>query len=277
MPFDITRYLGKPLQRIGNSQEIYQCPSCNKTIKVNISLPTKPYKCWSGGCSSDMIRKALGLVYIPNTITKTPQAYNISPTKLIGTEVPQILTNYQPNYKSWIDTRDNKQARITHYYYSDTHRVERIDYFDGSKKKFIPSYIFEGKRKYGSSLDFPLFNVGLLNKTNKPLLYLLEGEKCAITFTKHLGLLSVTPPGFGWDEKYLKPQFQKLSSRISGLLLIPDNDETGIRKMKFVQTIAWTCGISCNVLSVKKLPYSNEKEDVADLINKNIEIKHLLC
>jgi hypothetical protein len=162
---------------------------------------------------------------------------------------------------------DNKLANVTTYRYSNTHQVERIDFHDGSKKKFLPSYFKDNKRIYGADYNCPLFNEHLV--LGKKTLYLVEGEKCAVTFTKELGMLAVTPPGFGWTQKYLLPKLQSLIIKGIDLVIVPDNDKPGLLKAELARKIAWSVGMACQIIN---LPNAAEGEDICDLLFRNIDL-----
>lgn len=264
---DITRYLGEPVYRIGNTVKVYTCPCCNKpSLKVNIASPTKPYACWSGGCSKEDIRKSLRLTVQKSEIIR-PASYNIQPIKLETIE-PLFVSDYIPPITVRHNvTHDNKLANVTTYRYSDTHQVERIDFHDGSKKKFLPSYFKDNKRIYGADYNCPLFNEYLL--VGKKTVYVVEGEKCAVEFTRELGMLAVSPPGFGWTEKFLRPKLQSLSSKVSGLVIVPDKDKAGLLKAQTLRTIAWSVGLPCRIIN---LPNAAQGEDIVDLLARNVDV-----
>jgi hypothetical protein len=265
---DITRYLGQPKGFIGSTVAVYVCPCCNKDLKVNIAIKTKPYKCWSGGCTPDQIRAKLKLTVLPKSEIISQPAYNIQPIHLSSID-PLFISDYVPPIAVRRNIiHDGKAAVSTTYRYSSTHQVQRIDFLDGSKKKFLPSYIFEGNRKYGADYNCPLFNEEFIKDEGKTI-YMVEGEKCAVTMTQALGLLAVSPPGFGWNEKYLRPRLQILSKKISGIVILPDNDKAGITKADLLRTVAWTVGIPTKLV---KFPEAQDSEDIADLIYRNVNV-----
>lgn len=265
--FDVTRYLGEPVDRIGTTVEVYYCPCCNrKSLKVNIRKESKPYKCWSGGCSNDSIRKALRLTVQPKAEIIKPRSLNIKPIRLEKIE-PIIVSDYISPTTVRYGIHDNKPATITTYRYGNFHQVERIDFHGEDKKKFLPSYIQQGRRVYGADYNCPLFNQELIE--NNKTVYFVEGEKCADILTREVGVLAVTPPGFGWNDKYLRQALQRIAFKVNGIVILPDKDETGEKKASLVRCVAWSLGIPCNVV---KIPGTKAGEDVVDLLNRNVDV-----
>ncbi len=245
--------------------EIY-CPVCksrgitSKGLKIN--KKTGAYRAWVCGCSPDSIRTVLGLKSEKSTYHKD----RITTTPLILDKIdPLVITDYKPRITKRVYSSPKRGfVNETVYYYDSTRRVVRLDLSTGDKE-FYFNYLDNNTWKY-QDLDtstFPLFNADYI--TQKKVVVLVEGEKAASTLTSATGLVALTPPGFGWNENYLLPKLQKLYFKIAGLLVIPDNDTTGILKAATVEQAAWKAGIPTKRIDLKKL-YKNEGDDVVDIL-----------
>jgi hypothetical protein len=263
----------------GNSYIEILCPVCkskgivSKGLKIN--KKTGAYKAWICGCSADSIRRVLGLRsersnYSREYITTTP----LHLSKID----PLTVSTYKPRITNRVYTSPKRGfVKETVYYYGVNHRVVRLDLDDGNKE-FYFNYLHNNTWKY-QDLDttaFPLFNAEYI--TEKKVLVVVEGEKAAHSLTSSTGLLSITPPGFGWTESYLLPKFQRLYFKISGLAVISDNDTTGYLKAATVEQAAWKAGIPTKRIDLKKF-YVNEGDDVVDILfrtNAN-ELREYIC
>lgn len=265
--FKILKYAHKlKLIESVRTQYTLECPVCNgKLFKVN--RKSGAYKCYSSECSTYDIKAALG--YIPNIVTENRiyQNPNVAyQNSQVAKEPSWSEVKYIPVEKYEAPhTRILQTKAHTIYRYSDNATVERIDFFDGSKKQCFP----KGTGKFG------LFN----NRYLTPGTVLMaEGEKTANALTTFSNYVTVSAPPFGWTNEYLHKEFFALKHfyGITGIVYFPDHDEKGREKAKLVTTTSWSVHLPCYIVPLNTMYALGDGEDVADLIERNIDIRELL-
>lgn len=242
----------------------FKCPVCSGKLKVNKN--TKAYACYTNNCTSQEIRNKLGVPL--RSYEDKFKKYNhvvINPVKFKNINVDNIIRveNYQ---------LANKDKNKTTYVYNDNCIVERIDKQNRTKDLF-PKYKIDDVWKYGMSDNFGFFNEEKL-KDKKGIILIAEGEKTADYCSYYSGYLTLSPPGFGWNEQWLMKNIHRLFCNITGVLYLPDNDQVGFNKAKLVEQACWKNCKPCKILNVPKFSVSTG-DDIADLVETYI-IKNLI-
>jgi len=251
-----------------NTQLTCRCPVCFS--KLQISKRNSAYFCVSD-CDPVDIRRNMDL---PTTNRYQPKIYvppkSIPLPRKIDLHTCDIVYNLET--QSFFHPRLQKQAHKTIYQYGEIYRIVRLDIEDDDEKMFYPNKLVDGKWGVEACDKHPFFNENAITQKNK-FVTLVEGEKCAVALSEQ-GILAITPPPFGWSEDRLKVAFDRIYYDIEGVLVIPDNDAVGLTKAVRVQNACWRSGLPCRILNLEDY-YRVEKEDIADLIQRGIDIKKL--
>lgn len=214
-----------------------QCPCCHDgTVVISRQSGSKAgaYFC-TNQCTPASIRESLGV-----------KNYN---SKQREYQLPKKTLKYTPvkggkfyHYKKLPKTCI-KSKNDTYYLYSPQFRVHRIDRSNG--KICLPYYLVgksfkridEAELSSESIISHSCFyylpsNIEAI--ANKIVL-MVEGEKCCNTIMEKMGIACITPPGHGWNKKWLKHHLIRLP--VKGIIMIPDHDQPGKHKKEMVQNI----------------------------------------
>jgi hypothetical protein len=254
-----------------NTQVTIRCPVCDN--KIRISKRTSAYFC-TANCDTKEIRSALNVPvftrsdepsYTPIRPIECPPNIELHPVS--GTFPLEESVYFSSN------PLDEQKVKRTVYVYDDHHKIVRIDQLVTKTKRFYPlhwngyEWITEAGEKH------PLLNEGYICDPSKFVVF-VEGEKCAIELSR-IGILGLSPASFGWAEQRLKKSLERILYSIRGVVAIPDNDDPGWKKMTKLQQVCWTLGLPCRILNLTAY-YTKPKDDVADLIQRNIDVYSLL-
>lgn len=248
-----------------NTQLTYRCPVCFS--KLQISKRKTAYMCVSD-CSSADIRRNLDIPFSPNY---RPKVY-VAPRPIPLPRTIRLHTcdlDYDLEQQEFFHPKYNEPAIKTVYNYSPFHRIVRMDLLESGEKMFYPNKKVDDKWTILADDPHPFFNEINITQKDK-FVTLVEGEKCAVALSQQ-GILSITPPPFGWSENKLEQGFKRLYYDIDGVLVIPDNDSVGLTKAVRVQNACWRIGLPCRILNLETY-YRVEKEDVADLIKRGLNM-----
>jgi phage pi2 protein 07 len=252
-----------------NTQLTYRCPVCFS--KLQVSKRKLAYMCVSD-CSSSDIRAHLD---IPRSADYFPKVY-VAPKPI---PLPRKINLHKCNAKYDLEQQHffhpkyEESAVKTIYNYSPHHRIVRMDLLESGEKMFYPNKKIDGRWQIVADEQHPFFNEDKIHQKDT-FVTLVEGEKCAVELSKQ-GILAITPPPFGWGENRLEEGFKRLYYDIDGVLVIPDNDIVGLKKAVRVQNACWRVGLPCRILNLEDY-YCTEKEDVADLIKRGLNINEVI-
>lgn len=165
----------------------------------------------------------------------------------------------------------------TEYWYSDTQWIARFDWVDETKPKgrdktFRQWHEHEGKevRKKGDrpwgAYRFEEAIAAVL-KIENPVLLVVEGEKC-VEALNAIGIAAITLQGSNWgkDAEFVISQLALACPNLI-LLLLPDNDTEGDRKMGKLARLSHAANISFLTLKATDIyPDLPEKGDVVEAI-----------
>ena len=267
--FNILEHLDK-FEHVTESatQITLRCPCCYS--KLQVKRKTGAYFCVAG-CTSYDIRKELGLqnnsgnvnfckplpveIRCPDNIQLHPLSQPISPFS-----------------NTYISAKHSQRVTRTEYIYSDTFKIVRIDLLVDGGKKFYPLVLRDENWIVDSPDVIGFYNASYVNDPNSFVVF-VEGEKCATALSNE-GILAITAPSFGWSETWLKRAMTPLKGRAGGFIYVPDNDAVGYKKAIDVKYCAWDVGLPCKVVNLSA--YLAEKEDVADLIEKGIDVVSII-
>lgn len=264
--FNILNHIHKlPIISEQNTQYTLRCPVC--LGKIIVKKSNGAYSCVGAKCSTLEIRKAFDLP----TYKQSQDTFSyVRPDKI---SIPKPIVLHQvvdykspTNVSTYVDRSGVNTVR-TEYVYDDEHITVRLDR-EGHDKAFYSTY----QGRMISDPNVCLFNENLITDCSKVVLF-VEGEKTAIEVCKH-GYLALTTPAFCWSDVRLKAQLSDLFFSTRGIVVVPDNDETGLDKAIKVQLAAWSCGIACNILNLKKY-YEQEGDDLYDLLERGFDINNL--
>lgn len=234
-----------------------KCPVCDGKLKVK--KDNGAYKCFTQGCSTNKIRKTLGLKCrdVPFTQTKF-----IKPIPLEDKNF-SLVPNYEPHYKV--------QNNEIFYSYNPYFVVKRVNQSTG-KKVFYPYFKINNQwkksRECYSEDKFLLSSFYYEHLIEEgDIVFITEGEKCTDFILENFGVKCITPAGFCWNESWLKYHLAKLN--LGGICIIPDHDKVGFEKAYLTQRIAWTLEIPCTVEPLQGI--LEEGKDIADLNKKEIQ------
>lgn len=241
------------------SQLTFRCPICGgHSLKMN--KQSNAYSCFSSGCSSNEIRKEVGIKsggYYKEVTQKVVTPVYVTPDK-IDLHKSNITS---PSHKKFFYEKYNQEAVITSYYYTPTHKVDRVKLLSSKDKHFYPQVLSDNKWSFGSK-DFPFLYADKLTEFNKTILF-AEGEKCATEVSRFA--LCLTAPGFGSNSyKFLSSNIQKIAYSVKNILIFPDPDTIGMKKAKLLQQVCWEYYIPCSILKT-----FNNNDDIYDVIVKN--------
>ncbi len=282
LSFRIKDYLGSLQESPLKEKNKYICPACgghNLSIQPAENNEHWKYKCWNG-CLPQEIREA-----ISPWKEALSKAYGTRIGYLLQPEIPKQLKTTIKLSNSKKDTihpagsphfsRSNGkeiEANLTTYHYSDTQWVEVYRWGDeGSKKgrsKNVRPYhkttngIISGKGEEA----WPLYREKEVVRYKGTWIFLPEGEASVEAF-RWIGMTATTFFGGTWGEKDIEEGLTRLKdSGIGGLILMPDNDATGEKKMSLVADVAARVGISTITIPSEELGLLPAGGDIVDFV-----------
>lgn len=239
--FDIRDHLDKLTPAKGKNR--YICPVCegnNMTVDPN----TAEYQCWNG-CECKDIRETVAPWEQVKGKNKTHQPIGSrKPILKPKPPKPAIIPEGQHSLAKLPDpvTHPEKRKRGNRteieYTYSETQWVLRVEKPNpkkakGYEKDYFPHHIdTEGNSKRGKGdavWDAYRINEVLKYGAGK-WVTADEGEPC-VEAVRYLGLVNFTFQGSDWSDASLeKAAAQIKEGGITGILYLPDNDDTGYKK-----------------------------------------------
>jgi len=265
---DALQAANKKVTNRGSGKAIVQCPAHDDgrpSLSVtHIDDKTLLY-CFAG-CGTGQIVEAIGLSLLDLWDEQTTFTGVESMTGY------QLLIN-QISKESTPTTTPNVTTTPIEYIYMDENwqpvgkKIRLVD-SDG-KKTFRQQRFNNGDWLPGlNGIDLPLYNLPFINalKGTTETLFIVEGEKDAETLMQLGEVATTMPNGAGsWNDRYTE-QLQG----ITGVYLIADNDEPGLKHAATVKDALETAGIGVRLL----LPADGHK-DITDHINAALTLEDL--
>ena len=281
-----------------SSHLICICPVCHgKKLKISLSDSARgAYKCWTGNCTPESIRKALGVIPEKNahlspfktlkplspfdnwTIKTIPLVPLLKPMKLCRINPPPCIAK-----RGSVSSFTGEYLEETIYPYSDNFRVLRVDIFDseGNRRE---KQVFVQKKEQGVWIGgvpetlIPLYTYNLLfdlQDEGNTILF-VEGEKVT-EFLKREGYAAVTACSSKFNVASLIPAFKILLFKypfIKNVLIIPDNDEPGKHKAEIVQNACSSVGIGTETIFLETVLQESlpANFDLADTTSEQFRI-----
>jgi hypothetical protein len=262
--FDIRNYLDK----LGIEKEIHtqwttRCPICSS--KVQIQKSTGKYFC-VGFCTAKDMRKAWG--FFGGYTCNFAEAI-LNPIRPKVEEFTSIEVQPKLQVKEYFSEKHNQEMRITVFNYNTPFLILRMDFLGDKKKVFVPQVLENGQPKniketQHKASDFHFYQEDLLKIFNNNI-FIVEGEKCAYTLSKELGVIALSPPGCGWNESWLRRNLKRLYYSVSNIYYLRDNDKVGEKKKDLFLKCCWLEGINAKEISLDKY-YMFQGEDIGDLL-----------
>lgn len=254
-----------------NTYLYFKCPVCAGKVGLQkTGRRAGSYWCYTSNCNTGDIwhgvtgYRAKGVEVLD--VEDVPVINRVESIALLRINIPYSLPCQRSYYSPLLDTT----ATETTYIYDDVSVVKRTDYHDehGTKvKRFLPQYYDNGEWHNGTHYKWLLYNERYLPVCESGnAVTLCEGEKVADKLTSATGYLTLSPPGFGWNDDYLAFAFNRLFMHINGIIYCPDNDEVGVKKLQLIRDIAHKNHMWCEVLEPP-----NDVNDFADISNEEIE------
>ncbi|MBD1833326.1 hypothetical protein H6F61_11710 [Cyanobacteria bacterium FACHB-472] len=292
--FDIRNFEDK--LKLSNVKGKFLCPVCGKN-DFSFNRNSGIYSCYSGGCSRKAIRKALGWEEEDKgSEWKQPTGKNQpSKKKIVSPPIPEGLklvrlskpaTN-RPIRKAGVDKYHGQVDELV-YAYSDFQFTKRIEWPDknqpkGYDKKFLVFHRNDaGEDVYqkGTEPWLPycfyeaLGTIATFNAENpdkKAALLILEGEENVET-ARAVGLAAITVPGFAAKGNNSVAYAQKMATALKEanlgcLVIIKDNDETGIERAEVIQNGCAKAGLPCIIIDPLAIyPNLPPKGDIVEIL-----------
>ena len=169
-----------------------------------------------------------------------------------------------PEATVWESLPDERQS-YPPYTTADGKPVLRVTRIRKDGKKAYPQERWDGQRWTPGGLQGrtrPLFNAPALAAADSgSLVFIVEGEKCAVHL-QHRDLLATTAPEGAGKFNQVAPEYLELLLPL-GPIILPDNDENGTKHAIQVAEILAKLGIDAKILV---LPGLGPKGDVADYL-----------
>jgi len=294
--FDIRDYLDK--LEPGKGKNKYTCPVCGGR-NLSVEPKTGAYKCWSGDCSSADIREAIRPLaeflaqckgQEPPQHTKKPRAkkkkeYPPAPipigAKLLMLPAPGQSPQLEQLAK---DTPKDipRNALQTTYDYSPTQKVVRYEWPDatnpkGHDKTYRQFHLeLDGKKvwKKGDA-PWPAYRIDEVVEILKtvpdgePVAIAMPEGELSVELARNIRLAALTLQGSNWGDPETHQMLEVL--RATGknvcLVVISDNDDTGIKKGAGIGLVARHIQFPCLVIDPRAI-YSDipEKGDIREIL-----------
>jgi len=281
--FNILNHLQK-LEVIKETRSFIEilCPICQaENFKINPQ--TGQYYSYSCDCmKDDQLRKEIVKKIAPFP-RKEPFSYSKRPILASKSSQPSQPLPEIPDQVTFAQLEtipedrpqpiaQGKNQKIT-YQYSSTQGVDRIqtpnaDKAKGYDKTFRQWHLDNGGKRISKKgpMPWPLYREAeIINVQGCPLL--VEGEEC-VEFLRGLGLAATTFQGSNWSPQIMVEAFTRLKDAgVPGLIMIPDNDDTGKKKSETVLNASLEAQFPVIIIDIAALwPEVPEKGDVADWI-----------
>jgi len=294
--FDIRDHLDK--LEPGKGKNAYTCPVCQGQ-RLTFDKKTGAYKCWSGDCSTNDIREAIRPLtdflaerngQQPPQPAKKPRAKKKKeyppvpiPAGAILLRLPAPRQSPQPEQLAKDTPKDiPRNALQTTYDYSPTQKVVRYEWPDatnpkGHDKTYRQFHLDpEGKKvwKKGEA-RWPAYRIDEVVEVlrtvpdDEPIAIAMpEGELC-VELARSIRLAALTLQGSSWSD----PETQQMLEVLRGtgknvvLVVIRDNDDTGIKKGTGIGLVARHIQFPCLVIDPRAI-YSDipEKGDIREIL-----------
>lgn len=255
--------------------QYYICPSCGgNNLHIN---PDGNHHCWSdNGCTWHSIKEALYKKVGKKVIANVARKASRKPIERI--ERP-VLTNAPPftlvapkpaPTPTYERAKDGTRIKVVKHFYSYTQYIKRVEYLKedgtrdtskGHKGKSI--WMFHRVRyedKYGrhdfreiagaGDRDWGLYRIKEALAADTPYICAFEGEKCADFALSH-GISSIAVSAKGFIKADADLERIKQSGKI--LVLIPDEDSTGVNKILSWCRACTKFGIPYIVVDLKQM------------------------
>ena len=265
---DALQAANKKVTNRGNGKAMVQCPA-HDDGRASLSvthIDDKTLLYCFAGCGTGQIVEAIGLSLSDLWDEQTTFTGVESMTGY------QLLIN-QISKESTPTTTPNVTTAPIEYIYMDENwqpvgkKIRLVD-SDG-KKTFRQQRFDNGDWLPGlNGIDLPLYNLPFINelKGTTEALFIVEGEKDAETLMQLGEVATTMPNGAGsWNDRYTE-QLQG----ITGVYLVADNDEPGLKHAATVKDALETAGIGVRLL----LPADGHK-DITDHINAALTLEDL--
>ena len=261
------------------------CPIC-QAENFKIHPQTGQYDSYSCDCmKDDQLRKEIVKLIAPFP-RQDPRPLNKRPILASKFSQPNPETEQLPEISDKVTLAQyetipadrpqriaqGKNQKIT-YHYSAIQGVERIETPNPKKPKGYDKTFRQwhldagGKRinKKGNEA-WPLYREAEIIATEGwPLL--VEGEEC-VESLREIGLATTTFQGSNWSQAIMVEAFTRLKNAgVSGLIMIPDNDDTGKKKTITVLKASLEAQFPVIIVDITALwPGVPKKGDIADWI-----------
>ena len=279
--FDIRNYLDQ--LEPGKGKDKYVCPVCSGS-NLSVAPKTGAYKCWSGDCSTDDIREAIRPLADflaerkgeqPAPQAKKPRArkkeYPLAPipsgTKLL--RLPEPGESPQPEQLAKdAPKRVPRNALQTTYEYSPTQSVVRYQWPDatnpkGYDKTFSQFHIDPDGKKVWTKGDarWPAYRLDEVIEILKTVsnddpigVAMLEGEG-NVELARSIRLAALTLQGSNWSDPETQKMLETLwaTGKNISLIIIRDNDDTGIKKGAGIGLVARHIQFPCLVVDPRDM------------------------
>lgn len=255
-----------------NSQVTARCPICE--AKLVITTKNSAYKCVAG-CKPIDIRAKIGFPKSGTYVSKI-EAPVVPITLPTNIRLFKTVEKIDIPDSTYISNKHEQRVRRRDYQYTPIHKMIRIDKLV-DKKKIFYQLVYDENKWVKPKPEHPVLSTLYCPITFEPdnkFLTFVEGEKNTVDLC-NAGIVSITTSCFNWGHERLTYGLKQFHRKISGIIYIPDNDKTGIKKAIDVQTCCWKIGIPCKIINLKK-HYTKPKEDVSDLINTGVDIVQII-
>jgi putative DNA primase/helicase len=279
--FDIRDHLDK--LEPGKGKDKYVCPVCSGR-NLSVAPKTGAYKCWSGDCSPDDIREAVRPLAEflaerkgeqPAPQAKKPRAkkkeYPLAPIPIdtILLRLPAPGQSPQPEQLAEdAPKRVPRNALQVTYEYSPTQSVVRYQWPDatsskGYDKTFSQFHIDPNGKKVWTKGDarWPAYRLDEVIETLKTVpdddpigIAMLEGEG-NVELARSIRLAALTLQGSNWSDPEIQKMLEALwaTGKNISLIIIRDNDDTGIKKATGVGLVARHLQFPCLVIDPRAM------------------------
>jgi putative DNA primase/helicase len=293
--FDIRDHLDK--LEPGKGKDAYTCPVCQGK-RLTFDKETGAYQCWSGGCSTTEIKEAIrplaeflaernGEKPAPKAkkprVKKKEQVPVPIPigAKLLRLPAPGQSPQPQPLAK---DTPKDipRNARQFTYDYSPTQKVVRYEWPDatnpkGHDKTYRQFHLDPNGKKVWKKGEarWPAYRIDEVVEILETIpddevvaVAMPEGE-LSVELARNIRLAALTLQGSNWSDPETQQMLETL--RATGknvcLVVIRDNDDTGIKKGKGIELVARHIQFPCLVLDPRVICSDiPEKGDIREIL-----------
>jgi predicted P-loop ATPase len=293
--FDIRDHLDK--LEPGKGKDAYACPVCQGK-RLTFDKETGAYQCWSGGCSTNDIREAIrplaeflaeqkGEEPAPKAkkprVKKREQAPVPIPIGAKLLRLPAPGQSPQPEQLAKDTPKDiPRNALQTTYDYSPTQKVVRYEWPDatnpkGHDKTYRQFHLDPDGKKVWKKGDgrWPAYRIDEVVEILKtvpdgePVAIAMPEGELSVELARNIRLATLTLQGSNWSDPETQQMLEVL--RATGknvcLIVIRDNDDTGIKKGTGIGLVARHIQFPCLVIDPRAI-YSDipEKGDIREIL-----------